>query len=55
MRVRRQRRAVGVSAYVVYVIATEDSAQSQVKRRDMPLSGSLLAPQAPGGLTLMRW
>jgi hypothetical protein len=47
---------VGVSAYVVYAIATEDSVQSGSRTREMlPLGSRPLATQAPGGLTLMRW
>jgi hypothetical protein len=47
---------VAVSAYVVYAIATEDSAQAGTTRaRELPLGPKPLAPAAPGGLTLMRW
>jgi hypothetical protein len=47
---------VAVSAYVVYAIATEDSAQPGSRAREMlPLGPRPIAPQAPGGLTLMSW
>jgi hypothetical protein len=42
---------VGVSAYVVYSIASDDSKSSQT--RLLPVGGP--APAQPGGLTLMRW
>jgi hypothetical protein len=45
---------VGVSAYVVISIASEDSAaQPGTRARELPLGP--VAPQASGGLTLMRW
>jgi hypothetical protein len=44
---------VGVSAYVVYSIATEKSADPSTKR-ELPLGPKAAAPQ-PGGLTLLRW
>jgi hypothetical protein len=46
---------VAVAAYVVYAVATEDSAKSSSRARELPLGPMPLAPQAPGGLTLMRW
>jgi hypothetical protein len=46
---------VAVSAYVVYAIATEDSAQSGTRSRELPLGPTPLAPRASGGLTLMSW
>jgi hypothetical protein len=45
---------VGVSAYVVYSIATEDSATSGTRARELPL-GPMPSAQGAGGLTLMRW
>ena len=47
---------VAVSAYVVYAIATESSAQpSTTRARELPLGPTPLAPQGAGGMTLMRW
>lgn len=46
---------VAVSAYVVYAIATEDSAQPETRGRELPLGPTPLAPRGSGGLTLMSW
>jgi hypothetical protein len=43
---------MGVSAVVVYELATSSSEMSNVRRREMPLLNS--NPQ-PGGMTLLRW
>jgi hypothetical protein len=45
---------VGVSAYVVFAIMTEDSARANTAR-ELPLGPRPLSPQTPGGLTLMSW
>jgi hypothetical protein len=47
---------VAVSAYVVYAIATEESAaQTPTRARELPLGPMPLAPQAAGGMALIRW
>jgi hypothetical protein len=45
---------VGVSAYVVYEIANDNSQNPRNMAREMPLNGKATAAQ-PGGFTLFRW